>query len=359
MEILLWIGFAQSLFSATLFILVKKEKSLSNRILSAWLFIFAIEFFSSAIDLTMGNNHLTNPFLIFNPLLYFYAKSLINPGYKLRWGQIWHTIPYLFIKVGALIQGVHLDYDDFFFISRETWFDFTYGLLSVISFLAYSVSTLLIVHRYRMNLKNEFSTINSQITLGWLIIVIIFYMSFMSTAYILGLIKFMSRIETFAVIATYAFILGLLYIFSFYGLLQKQIYSSLIQDQPEKYKNPTLSETYIQEKIKELEAYFQTGKPYLDSELSIYTLSTHMKLSRHALTEILNTGLGKNFYQFVNEYRIEEVKHRLKDPEYANYTIDAIGFECGFNSKSTFYAVFKKYTGQTPSRYRSSSDKRS
>lgn len=354
MEILLWIGFSQSLFSAILFLLVKKEKSLSNHFLAAWLFIFAFEFLTTAIGLTRGSFHLTNPFLIFNPLLYFYSKSLINPGLRLKWYQLWHILPYLFIKFGAYMNATQLEYSNFFTINSETWFNFVFGILSVFSFIGYSTASLMMVHRYRLNLKNEFSTINRKVTLGWLLFVIIFYMTFMGLAYVLGLIKYISRIETFAVIVTYSFILGLVYVFSFYGLLQQQLYTQTVEAGSKQYKNPRLTGNTIQEEIKKLSAFFNEEKPYLDSEFTIYKLSESLNLARHELTEVLNTGIGKNFYQFVNEYRVEEVKQKLKNPKYDKYSIDAIGFECGFNSKSTFYEVFKKYTGFSPAQYKSS-----
>jgi len=356
METLLWIGFSQSLFSATLFLLVKKEQSLSNKILSAWLFIFAFEFLSTAIDHTLGFTHLTNPFLIFNPLLYFYSRSLIKAGMKLRWRQLWHVAPYLFFKIGAYLDSTQISFSDFYNISINTWFNFTFGVISVGSFFGYSILSLIMVHRYRMNLKNEFSTLSSKITLGWLIFVIIVYLSFMVTAYLLGLIDLLFREETFVTIITYTFSLGLIYIFSFYGLLQQQIYTLVAEEQTEKYKNPRLSPQTINEEVAKLKKYFQEEEPFLDSELSVYTVSEKLALSRHSLTEVLNTGTGRNFYQFVNDYRIERVKQKLVDPGFRKYSIDAIGFECGFKSKSTFYDVFKKYTGLTPSQFRASQD---
>lgn len=358
METILWIGFAQSFFSATLFLLVKKEKSLSNQILSAWLFVFALEFLTTAIDHTLGYNHLTNPFLIFNPLLYFYSVSLITPRLKLTWRQLWHVVPYLFFKIGSYLEGNQISYSDFYNININTWFNFAFGVVSVGSFFGYSVVSLIKVNRYRINLKNEFSTLTSKITLGWLIFVIIIYMSFMVTAYLLGFINLLFREETFATIITYSFSLGLIYIFSFYGLLQQQIYTLVAEEQAETYKNPRLSPQVINEEVAKLKRYFQEEEPFLDSDLSVYTVSEKLALSRHSLTEVLNTGTGRNFYQFVNDYRIERVKQKLVDPRFRKYSIDAIGFECGFKSKSTFYEVFKKYTGLTPSQFRASHDAR-
>jgi AraC-like DNA-binding protein len=354
MEVLLWIGFAQALFSGILFVFVKKDNSLANKILIAWLFIIAFEFLTTGIDISLGSNHLTNPFLIFNPLIYFYSKSLINPNYKLKWWQIWHIIPYLFIKTGAYISNIPLSPNDFFAIDSSTWFKMTYGVISVISFIGYSVASLINVHRHRINLKNEFSTIDRKITLGWLLFVIIFYMTFMSIAYILGIVNIIIRISTYAQLVTFAFLLALMYIFSFYGLLQGQIYAQEETGSPDYYKNPRLTTIEKQRIRKILEDYFKKEKPYLNSELTITNLSGQLKLSRHTLTELLNTEIGKNFYQFVNEYRVQEVKLKLANPAFAHFSIDAIGFECGFNSKSSFYAVFKNTTGMTPSQYKSS-----
>jgi AraC-like DNA-binding protein len=354
MQILLWIGVAQSLFSAMLFFFVKKEKSLSNQILSTWLVIFAIEFLTIALDRTLGYHHLTNPFLIFNPLLYFYTRSLIQPGLKLKWYQLWHVLPYLFVKLGAYWYDVELDYTILFNINQETWFNFVFGLISIASFLGYTTTSLVLVHRYRVNLQNEFSTISSKITLGWLLVMIIFYMTIILVAYMLGLIRFITHVETFPEVVTYAFLLLLVYVFSFYGLLQDQLYVVFSNNHTDQYKNPRLNAAALSSAVGKLEFYFQNEKPYLDSELTIYTLSDQLNLSRHDLTEVLNNGIGKNFYQFVNGYRVEEVKQKLKDRKFNHYSIDAIGYECGFKSKSSFYEVFKNYTGLTPTQYRSS-----
>jgi AraC-like DNA-binding protein len=66
---------------------------------------------------------------------------------------------------------------------------------------------------------------------------------------------------------------------------------------------------------------------------------------------VLNTSIGKNFFQFVNAYRVEEVKRMLVDPKNL-YSIEAIGYECGFSSKSSFYKEFKRITGMTPAEYK-------
>ncbi len=84
-------------------------------------------------------------------------------------------------------------------------------------------------------------------------------------------------------------------------------------------------------------------------------LARETGLSTSYLSKIINTNSDYNFSDFINNFRIEKAKKLLADAEYNNYTYIAIGYECGFNSKSTFYTAFKKFTGQTPSIYKQNS----
>ena len=88
-----------------------------------------------------------------------------------------------------------------------------------------------------------------------------------------------------------------------------------------------------------------------------------MKMYVIAKTHVLNVLLsdtlvnkfsGKNFSDYINSLRVEEAKRCLRNPGFEAYTMVAIGLECGFNSKSTFYTAFKKFTGQTPTSFRKS-----
>lgn len=94
----------------------------------------------------------------------------------------------------------------------------------------------------------------------------------------------------------------------------------------------------------------ESDELYLDGNLSLSQLAKLTGVNKHHLSEVLNKHAGKNFYEFINEYRIEFVRRRLAaDTE---RTILDIAFEAGFSSKSTFNAVFKQFTGETPSQYR-------
>jgi AraC-like DNA-binding protein len=75
-------------------------------------------------------------------------------------------------------------------------------------------------------------------------------------------------------------------------------------------------------------------------------------IPRHYITQVLNENYKKNFFTFINEYRVREVIERFSDQKFDHYTILAIAFDAGFNSKSTFNTIFKSQIGITPSKYR-------
>jgi len=114
--------------------------------------------------------------------------------------------------------------------------------------------------------------------------------------------------------------------------------------------DPNLEEENL-EKIKELNLLMDVDKVYLDSELGLGQLAEKIEVSTNQLSMLLNDYIGKNFYDYINHFRVEEVKKRLKDPNYEKQTLSSIGGDCGFNSKSAFNRIFKNLTGKTPSEY--------
>ncbi|GAB2557422.1 helix-turn-helix domain-containing protein [Spirosoma aerophilum] len=100
-----------------------------------------------------------------------------------------------------------------------------------------------------------------------------------------------------------------------------------------------------------LDAYMQQQKPYTNPNLTIHELATGVKMPPHVLSRVINDGFGKNFFDFINQYRIEAFKQRMEDPRSRHYTLLSLAFEVGFNSKTAFNRAFKKLTNQTPKEY--------
>ena len=94
------------------------------------------------------------------------------------------------------------------------------------------------------------------------------------------------------------------------------------------------------------------NKLYLDPLLSMDVLADELRMSKSYMSKLINSYSDYNFSDFVNLLRVEQAKKFLSNDEFSNYTIVAIGLECGFNSKSTFYSAFKKFTSESPSTFR-------
>lgn len=106
------------------------------------------------------------------------------------------------------------------------------------------------------------------------------------------------------------------------------------------------------ETFDKLKKYILNEQRYLDPYFSLEKLSEELNLSSSSLSKAINTNSNTNFSDFINSLRVDQMKEFLRADEFSEYTIAAIGLECGFNSKSTFYAAFKKTTGMTPVQYR-------
>jgi len=111
-------------------------------------------------------------------------------------------------------------------------------------------------------------------------------------------------------------------------------------------------ESRISEIIPGIISLMEKDKLYEEPELTLQLLADKLGVPSYQASQAINVGLKKNFYDLVNGYRVEEAKRLLLDAKNLNYTILSVGFEAGFNSKTTFHAVFKKFTGFTPTEYR-------
>lgn len=119
---------------------------------------------------------------------------------------------------------------------------------------------------------------------------------------------------------------------------------------PDENKDNSFEESLMNELYRKLTLYMELEKPYIDNELRLVNLADQLGFSTHLLSKVINKKSGKNFNQFVNEYRLEEAKRLLlENPE---YSVKTIYFDVGFNNKATFYNAFKKEFNCTPLQYR-------
>lgn len=119
-----------------------------------------------------------------------------------------------------------------------------------------------------------------------------------------------------------------------------------------RYLKSGLSSVEAEKMFQRIVDYFETQKPYLDSELRMDDLAKMMELNRNHLSQAINEVGKTPFWNFVNMNRLTEAKRRLKDPSMNHYTIEAIALDSGFNSLSTFNSWFKRVVGVTPKEWR-------
>jgi AraC-like DNA-binding protein len=359
MQIIAWVGFSQALFAALL-MFTKTDRSVADKILTAWLSLLAIEFLTTGIDYDVyGTPLLSSAFLLFNPAFFLYVRALTRPRFTLRLLHLLHLLPFLCFETMAYILKEPYALKDFFDTDSTLWFRYAFVVASLASCLWYNILSIYMVHLHRMKLKDEFSTIDRQKRLGWLMFVIVLYNIYCLLAIVIGIlvILFDTRFEI-QYQYQYSALLATAYILGFYGIRQKMIYLK-IYPEPAAIEapliKPGLSAARKEQILSQLLEHFGKERPYLNTELSMQMLSDHLNIPKHHLTEVLNQVLGRNFYQFVNEYRVNAVKEMLSKKNQP-WSMEAIGYECGFNSKSTFFTVFKSITGKTPLQYREELD---
>ena len=111
-----------------------------------------------------------------------------------------------------------------------------------------------------------------------------------------------------------------------------------------------------QELYDKINGHVVDNKLFLDPYLGLDSLSESLDLSPGYLSFLINNYSSHNFSDYINQLRVNQVKQLIKDPDYQNYTIVSIGLESGFNSKSTFYKSFKKFTGISPAEFKKNLD---
>ncbi len=359
METIIWVGFSLALFAGILTV-TKKQINASDKLLSAWLFLLAVDYGNIGITfLSYDPAIIPSSFFLFNPAFYLYSRSLTDEKFKLKLIQLLHLIPYLFFEFTNHYYTLSFTVDEFFIIDPNLWIRLLFAGSFIISLILYNSLSIVYVHKHRMNLKNEFSNISQNQKLAWLLFIVISYIIYILTATSLGLFGFFYNDYELSLFFNYSATLALTFTLGFYGIRQDEIYKKKLKNnglsQPEeRYKKSKLSNNKKGE-IKDLILnHFIEKSPYLNPELSMQLISEELNIPKHLLTEVLNTVIGKNFFQFVNEYRVNAVKQKLSDASNDKFSIESIGYDCGFSSKSSFFSVFRTITKMTPLQYKTS-----
>jgi AraC-like DNA-binding protein len=361
-EPVLYIGISQSFF-AGLIISTKKPLTVANRLMAAWMFLICLELLSALINYTViAVYSFYFVGFTYGPLLYLYVKFMTNRDRKFNWFALLHFIPFLvFFTVSVIFRSVPLmkDLRTFFAPDRFIALRIVYGICFFLSVTVYSILTFIEIGRHQRNLKNLISYTSGIITLNWLKVASIGYYAAFLVLFILGGLDMIGNFIPFdPYFVIFGFITLLSFVYSFYGIRQPVIFGDAVKEpdngkkEAEKYARSGLKDDQAEEYLEKLLRCMEREKPYLNRNLSVQDLSDMTGISRHYITQVLNEKYKRNFFSFINEYRVNDVIARFSDPRFNNFTILAIAFDAGFNSKTTFNSIFKNQTGITPSKYR-------
>ena len=369
MEIVLLLGTAQAVF-ISFFLFTNKSKSTSDYILAVWLLFTVSPLVIYYFNFDEYSNILRNSriypswlikinlpfFLGHGPLMYLYIISAINQK-KIKLFYLLYFVPmFIFIILTNFIYDFNsvdkynFSIDDFKYSFILKSFLPIMILLNVF-FIYKSFKAIL---KHKEYLKNH-SSRTDNIDILWLNTVVYINISFWVILIAQNFVKKYNLYDECHNIPLFAVSI-FVFIISFIGFKRPNIFTQYNFDTAKSQNNNSSNENankimfnQTNEQVNYILEYVKNNKPYLDPQLSIRQLAKQIDIPAHQLSKILNENIGKNFFDFVNSYRIEEVKQKIiinKD-----FTIMAIANDCGFNSKSSFNRIFKNYTGYTPTQF--------
>ncbi len=362
-HVLIFIGIFQGFLLAYIFIFNKSFRKKANMALA--LAVLTLSF--SGIWEIIQDLEIEKQFNYINYLpvsnlslgaigLYYFVVFLLNPNYRFHKKDHWFVGSFgVLLLFKIIFYFSSLLYPTF--IETATTLRYAYRIITnflpIIYLLIVLFSVLKKVNNYHRQLFANFSEIEGK-ALFWLRNLIYFLFVF-SVFWILitiwGLIQ-NGRIWLFP--AIWITTCCILYWLAYFVILRRDVFAiPIFEKEKNETEKPQLSDK-TEEHYQRLLQLIQKEKIYQDAQLSMDTLAEKTALSNGYLSKIINQKEGKNFYDFINSYRVAEVKANLTNPDYAHYSILGIGLEAGFKSKSTFNSVFKKMTGMTPSAFKKS-----
>ncbi|TJY33982.1 helix-turn-helix domain-containing protein [Pontimicrobium aquaticum] len=297
--------------------------------------------------------------LILAVLIYLYVKSLFENEKNFIVKYFAHLMPFvLYVFLYTLPSSLN-------YATGKNIFPYiqiinTYINLALIKDfygLIYLLLSLNVYNKYEPRLKQFFSSFKEEDFI-WIKKFIMLFLVAISVDLIITIseIYFGYNVEWDAYITLFFVIIAMSYL-GYFGLTQKTMFlTEIILDQPTlvkgDYNQKIINQKEENELTLKLEKLFNEDKVHLQSDLNLNDLSQKLQISSRKLSAFLNDDLYTNFYEKVNYHRVEEAKNMLATDKVLQYKITAIGELCGFNSKSSFYRIFKKSTGYSPSEYR-------
>ena len=363
----------QALLFSILLLLFSNKENRSKRILGYYMIINALMYtylffyYSGFYDVILVPYYFIIPIvLLIQPFFFFYIKSLTNPDFKCSYKQLFHFLPSLIFLIMNISLYSFLSYEDkmslmsFSVNSDNQILHFLlkmhlngYHIILSIQAIIYISFVIIAIYKYRKQLPSNFSNYEG-VNLNWLIVLLAFYLAISTLQESLGYIDNLFY-DPEARIWFNLFMIFTLAFIGISGLRQKEIFITANTDikEPEsvKYEKSSLKEDVKNELVTKLKKYLEEGKPYLNNDLKLDDIANKLETNRQYLSQIINETYNQNFFTLINHYRINEAKKLFFNQKHKQLSIMGVANSVGFNSKSTFNTLFKKFTGKTPSQF--------
>lgn len=344
-------------FFLSILLFTKKGKSKADLVLAFWLVL--ISFHLSAYYLLVTGKFIEFPYLlgieiafpfVHGPFLYLYTSFLTGKKItNLKFG--FHFIP-TFLVYLVLSKFFLLPVAEKILVYENQGAGYT-TLLKVIhlavipSGVVYIILSLFLLKGHRKNISDQLSSVE-KINLSWL------RKPMIGMAVIWLSVLFGNDVTTFMCVDLFILYIG------YFGIKQVGIFTNKMGPQlpqneeitiPVKYQKSAIGEVLLSEIHFELSKLMDQKKLFKDPELSLDVLAKQLDVHANSLSQVINTLENKNFYDYINELRINEFKTIVVLPENQNFTLLSLAYEVGFNSKTSFNRNFKKITGLSPTAY--------
>lgn len=375
MEVLILVGSFQAVFFVIL-VLSKKGKSISDKILALWLSLFAVHLFF--VYYSFLSEHIfyieygylpLGVLVAYYSLMYVYTESITSEDnvFKAKW--MLHLIPtaITYISIISLAQLSYTEKVDLF-IDPTSNLDLFLAFGIVIPFVTlYLIATLRLLRKHKISIRKMFSY-EENINLNWLkilsfLLVLLWIVIFSLIVYAYST-PVMTHEDNMALdVQGHSAFVIFIFLLGFFGIRQQVIYSIPLEKKEVQKTEPYTNSASRQYKksglkkedsvayLKKLLQFMEEEKPYLNGKLSLKEVAEKINISTNHLSQVINENLEKNFFDFVNGYRLDLVKQKIKNPSNKKFTLLSLAYECGFNSKSSFNSIFKKHEGMTPSEF--------
>lgn len=313
------------------------------------------------------------PFLV-APLHFLYTEYLISRAAQFRRRDWVHFLPAGIMELAAIVIAIAFPSQSIGAPEKNVALVplrfHIYNWLLVAEGAGYTLASLTALLKYQRAIRDVVSSLEN-VRLNWLMTItygaLATWLVFLVESTLLALgINLSNFLITSLCAAVYVYAIG------YYGLLKSEVFGEpevgntmheifeAAQSQagdPVKYGKSGLDEESAASLADKLTRLMAEEKLYRNPSLTLAKLAGLMAISPHNLSEVINTQQRQNFYDFVNRYRVEEVKRSLADPGKSSLKILSIAFDAGFNSKASFNEAFKTMTGVTPSEYRRGASK--